>query len=163
KQERGAEADAHYGVFGKSSEVALRAYLHQQNDFYRWIVPINEAPNTLIDTAWRCLGLSGSYAQKYGRDYGNAMAYANRAITLYREQAELQQASLARGAATETWALDAVGTGYFILGYRWWLQAQDLLGTAQIQGQANGNVAFKQFLRRVELSEIDLSRTQLSD
>lgn len=92
RSDRGEEDDAHYGFFGKTAEQALTAILTENRDFSKWVLPVNEMPDTLIRAAWGCL--ESPYSRTYGREYGSAMAYANRAIVLYQEPARKQQAQL---------------------------------------------------------------------
>ncbi len=131
--EHGHESDAHYGILGKSTERDLGRFLKQYGEFCTWILPTNDAPDTLIESAWQCL--QGPYPQKYSQDFGHAMAYANRAITLYRDAARKQQAQLTsmksppgRAAAPDFWALNTVGTGYFIIADSWMLLSYDYKG-----------------------------------
>jgi hypothetical protein len=131
--ERGKEEDAHYGILGKSTEPELAKFFAQYRSFCTWILPTNDAPDSLIEAAWQCV--SGPYADTYSRAYGHAMAYANRAITLYRDQARAQQAHLTnmksppdRAGAPDFWALNTVGTGYFILVDSWMLLSYDYNG-----------------------------------
>ncbi len=132
-EERGEPGDAHFGVLGKSTEKELGDFLVKYDDFCTWVVPTNDAPDTLIKSAWQCL--EGPYPGKHGRTFGHAMAYANRAITLYRPAAEAQQAHLRdmksppdRAAAPDFWALNTVGTGYFIIIDAWMLMSYDYKG-----------------------------------
>jgi len=92
RYERGREGDAHYGVLGKSAEAALGLFLTQNRDFSALALPKDDSPDSLINSAWQCV--EGPYARKYSREYGYAMAYANRAITLYQDEARKQQAEL---------------------------------------------------------------------
>ncbi|HXD00902.1 MAG TPA: glycosyltransferase family 2 protein [Verrucomicrobiae bacterium] len=131
--ERGKEGDAHYGILGKPSEAALGRLLKQNNDFFSWISPTNDTPENLITAAWQCL--DGPYVSKYSRDYGYAMTYANRAITLYQDTARAQQLQLLNrkaprdsAANTNFWALNTVGTGYFIIGECWMMLSYDFKG-----------------------------------
>jgi cellulose synthase/poly-beta-1,6-N-acetylglucosamine synthase-like glycosyltransferase len=124
KNERGKASDAHYGILGKPTEHDFGQFLTKYNDFSADILPTNDAPDTLIQSAWQCL--EGPYAEKYPKAFGHAMAYANRAITLYRDEALKQQAQLigmksppGRAGAPDFWALNTVGTGYFIIVNSW--------------------------------------------
>ena len=133
RYERGKEADAHYGILGKLAETDLREFFTHHSDFESEVVPTNDAPATLINSAWHCL--YGPYTQSYPRDYGYAMAYANRAITLYQSQADDQQAQLVSfksppqvSGSAKFWALNDVGTGYFIIGDAWMLLSFDYRG-----------------------------------
>jgi len=139
RTERGEEKDAHYGILDKPAEPVLRQFLRRQHDFDAWIVPTNDAPDNLLNAAWNCL--KGFYPEKYGRDYGNAMAYASRAVTLYEEAAQKQQLALSTAApasdaasSRKFWALNTVGTGYYIIGNCWMLQAYDKMGAMPAQG-----------------------------
>jgi cellulose synthase (UDP-forming) len=131
RHERGREEDAHFGILGKSTERLLHHILRKQHYFSTEVLPVSDATDHLIEAAWRCI--KGPYATNYGPDYGNAMAYAGRAIMLYAGIAQAQQrtlrdagAPLDAGASTNAWALTTVGTGYFIIGTcRMW-QARDL-------------------------------------
>jgi hypothetical protein len=71
--------------------------------------------------------------RNYERDYGHAIVYASRLIELYQSNAWQQQIVLQRqrlsysaGASTQYWALNAVGTGYYLMGHAKLLNAQDL-------------------------------------
>ena len=130
----GHEGDAHYGVLGKSTEHELGKYLKQHHDFSAWILPTNDAPDVLIESAWQCL--EGPFAHRYYRDYGDAMGYASRAITLYQDEAQAEENQLKKqgappenGANDKYWALNSVGTGYFIIGDAWMLLSYDMAGS----------------------------------
>ena len=134
KFEHGKEGDAHFGILGKVTETDLRRFFTHNHDFGTLVVPVDDAPDTLIDSAWHCL--YGYYPSHEPRDYGYAMAYANRAITLYQGEAAKQQAQLVSfksppevAADPKFWALNDVGTGYFIIGDAWMLQSFDLRGS----------------------------------
>src|SRR5437764_4329751 len=69
------------------------------------------------------------------------MAYASRAIALYQGAARTQQiqllgmkAPLDRAAASDFWALNTVGTGYFIIGDSWMLMSYDFRGAELASG-----------------------------
>jgi len=131
--ERGKEGDAHYGILGKSSERQLADFLNRYRDFCTSIVPTNDAPDTLLQSAWNCL--QSDFTRRNLRLYGYAMAYANRAITIYQNKAQEQQlalstveAPLKNAANSNYWAVHAVGTGYFIIGQTWMLQSYDYKG-----------------------------------
>ncbi len=134
RYERGKEGDAHFGILGKPAETAVGQLLKLNRDFSTWVLPTNDAPEVLIASAWRCL--NGPYVSAYSRDYGFAMAYANRAITLYQETARAQQlqlinakAPISKAANSNYWALNTVGTGYFIIGDCWMLLSYDFKGS----------------------------------
>src|SRR5262249_22813846 len=70
------------------------------------------------------------------RNYGYAMAYATRAITLYQSEARRQQNQLMNFRSPEDvaankkfWALNSVGTSYFIIGNAWMLMSYDYKGS----------------------------------
>ena len=131
--ERGKDDDAHYGVLGKMAEANLRQFFMRNRDFSALVLPADDAPDTLINAAWQCL--YGPYTRQQPRDYGYAMAYANRAITLSLGEAQKQQAELQSfksppevAANPKFWALNSVGTGYFIIGDAWMLLSFDFRG-----------------------------------
>lgn len=133
RYDRGQESDAHFGIFGKKAEQTVGALFKQTAAFSKWVLPTNDAPDTLIHAAWGCL--EGPYARQYGREFGYAMVFATRAITLYQSQARAQQAQLLKfksppevAASTNFWALNTVGTGYFILGDAWMLMSYNFQG-----------------------------------
>jgi cellulose synthase (UDP-forming) len=137
--ERGQASDSHYGFIGKATELRLGQYLQRHRDFCTWILPTNDAPDTLIRSAWNCL--QGPYTRRHARLYGDAMAYANRVITLYQDIAQEQQlklstveAPLSGAAHRDYWAVNAVGTSYFIIGQAWMLQSFDYRGVEQPAG-----------------------------
>jgi hypothetical protein len=139
RNDRGQESDAHFGFLGKPAESALRSLLTQNRDFSAWVLPTNDAPDSLTRAAWGCL--AGPYADRYGRDYGDAMAYAYRTINLYQDEARTQQQQLVNfksppelAANDKFWALNTVGTAYFILGDRWMLQSYDYKGSEKPHG-----------------------------
>ena len=128
RYDRGQESDAHYGFFGKTAEHTLRNIFIQNRDFSAWILPTNEAPDTLLRAAWGCL--AGPYVQRYYSgyhgEYGYAMVYAGRIIQLYQDAARTQQLQLVNfksppqvAANDKFWALNTVGTAYFIMGDAW--------------------------------------------
>ncbi len=140
RYERGREADAHFGILGKPAETAIGQLLKQNHDFSAWVLPTNDTPETLLASAWHCL--NGPYADSYSRDYGYAMAYANRAITLYQDAARAQQqqlinekAPLEKAADPKYWALNTVGTGYFIIGDCMMLLSYDFKGAQKPSNQ----------------------------
>lgn len=133
KFEHGKDGDAHYGILGKAAEPDLRRFFIRNHDFDTLVLPTNDAPDTLVNAAWRCL--YGSYTRQYPKDYGYAMAYANREITLYQGEADKQQQQLLSfksppevAANPKFWALNSVGSGYFIIGDAWMLQSYDFRG-----------------------------------
>jgi cellulose synthase (UDP-forming) len=134
KFDRGEESDAHYGFFGKQAEEALSSILHQNQAFSTWVLPANESPDALTRAAWGCL--ESPYTHAYGREYGYAMAYASRAVTLYQDTARSQEAQLASfksppevAANGKFWALNTVGSSYFIIGNAWMMMSYDLKGS----------------------------------
>jgi len=133
KFDRGNENDAHYGILGKAAESDLRRLFIRNRDFGALVLPADDAPDTLVNAAWQCL--YGSYTRNHPRDYGYAMAYANRAIVLYQDEARKQQAELVGyksppevAANPKFWALNSVGAGYFIIGDAWMLMSFDFRG-----------------------------------
>ena len=133
KFDRGVENDAHFGILGKAAESDLRQFFIRNRDFGALVLPADDAPDTLVNAAWQCL--YGSYTRNHPSDYGYAMAYANRAILLYQDEARKQQAELASyksppevAANPKFWALNSVGTGYFIIGDAWMLMSFDFRG-----------------------------------
>jgi len=121
RYERDRQDDAYYGILGKSAEQSLHAFLREQQDFQAMVLPETDAPHDLINAAWNCI--NGSYAARHRPDYGNAMAYAGRAIDRYTPFALAQQQQLiaasspyGAGASEKAWAITTVGTGYFIIG-----------------------------------------------
>jgi hypothetical protein len=86
--------------------------------------------STITTKAWGAL---------QGNDYASAVGYTNKCIELYKTQAVAQQATLKAPAPKETaneeWALNDVGTCYFIQG-----QALDK------QGDKKGATAAYKFL-----------------
>ncbi len=150
RYDRGEAADAHYGFLGKPAERMLRDLLIENEDFSNWVLPVDEAPDTLIRAAWGCL--QGPHVQRYGPVYGYAMAYASRAIVLYQKQAQEQQAQLLSyksppdvAASGKFWALNTVGTAYFILGDAWMLMSYNYRGNEHPQGFWN---------RAIELADL---------
>jgi len=139
KYERGEAGDAHYGFLGKPAESALRSVIIQNRDFTTWVLPKDEKPDSLVRAAWGCL--ESPYARTYGREYGYAMAYAARTINLYQEAARAQQSQLVKfksppnvAANSSFWALNTVGTSYFIIGDAWMLMSYDLKGGEHPKG-----------------------------
>lgn len=138
RYEHNQESDAHYGFLGKTAEQTIHDLLGQNRDFSAWVLPTNDAPDTLTRAAWGCL--SGPYAQRYGREYGYAMAYASRNIELYQDAARTQQLQLVNfksppelAADKNFWALNTVGTAYFIIGNAWMLLSYDFKGNERPQ------------------------------
>lgn len=137
--EHGEASDAHYGFFGKLAEPALTAILSRNREFSAQVLAKDDKPDSLTRAAWGCL--QGAYANQYGREYGYAMAYATRAITLYQAAARAQQAQLISfksppevAASNSFWALNTVGTAYFIIGNAWMLMSYDLKGNERPHG-----------------------------
>jgi cellulose synthase/poly-beta-1,6-N-acetylglucosamine synthase-like glycosyltransferase len=154
KLDRGVEEDAHYGILGKATESSLQPLLTRNHQFGALVVPVDDAPDTLINSAWQCL--NGSYTRSQPRDYGYAMAYANRAIGLYQDEARKQQAELLSfksppevAGNPKFWALNSVGTGYFIIGDAWMLLSYDFRG-----GEREPNV-WRRTLQLADFRESD--------
>lgn len=150
--EHGQESDAHYGFLGKPAEAALASVMNQNRDFSTWVLPRDETPDSLIHAAWGCL--ESPYARNYGREYGYAMAYAARTINLYQDAARAQQAQLVKfksppdvAANPSFWALNTVGTSYFIIGDAWMLMSYDLKGAEHPKG------IFNQALKMADFDE----------
>ncbi len=157
KFDRGEESDAHYGFFGKSGERALAAILARNRDFARWVLPVDDKPDTLVRAAWGCL--ESKYARLHGREYGYAMAYANRAITLYQDAARTQQVQLVNfksppelAANSKFWALNTIGTAYFVLGDAWMLMSYDLRGNEHPHGLFNTALQYADVWQHPSLS-----------
>src|SRR4029077_938724 len=66
--ERGVDNDAHYGILGKATETGLRRFIMRDRDFGALVLPADDAPDSLIRSAWECL--YGPYTRIQPRDYG---------------------------------------------------------------------------------------------
>ena len=115
----GKVEDGHFGVLGKPAESVLRESILARAEFGK-VMPLTDAPRELVRGAAELLDR---------HDYGYAMGYALRAIDLYGKEARNQSRELQRlggdrrmdgQAAKMYWALDTVGSAYFLLGRVWY-------------------------------------------
>ena len=133
----GEESDAHYWILWEAGRRGpeLPRFCIRTQAFSTWVLPANESPDALTRAAWGCL--ESPYTHAYGREYGYAMAYASRAVTLYQDTARSQEAQLASfksppevAANGKFWALNTVGSSYFIIGNAWMMMSYDLISAA---------------------------------
>lgn len=132
ESEHGNLKDASYGILGKLSEKEMGKWIIRNKDYQR-AIPENDDPVKLLASCWNLL--QGEFAQKHGSDYGNCIAYANRLIEKYQSKADSQQIVLLLdslafnvGANDSLWALNSVGTAYFIKGRCNYELASNILG-----------------------------------
>ncbi len=109
----GAGSTAKTGVAPQTSSVAKQAAKAAEYDFGDF------SSETLTTKAWKALDAG---------DHAAVEAYAKKCIALYENQAVQQQASLTEFAPKEKvfnyWALNDVGTCYFILGQSYLAQGK---------------------------------------
>jgi cellulose synthase/poly-beta-1,6-N-acetylglucosamine synthase-like glycosyltransferase len=117
--EHGNPQDAHFGVLGKQSEFMIADSISRVKDLYR-IIPLTDSPEDLMSSAW-------DFVDR--QDYGNSIGYALKVTNLYASEAGLQQELLRNKVDSRTknnydkyWALDAVGSAYFLIGKAYYEQ-----------------------------------------